>query len=105
LTVPYTRVSLLTARRVSSSNTEQIGCIQSVNSRKNSVGRNQVRILFWLTMNCMSRCKTIISSPFASHNSSPCSIQIDSKPNETHNFLDLAPGMFKPVFRKVTVYA
>jgi len=31
----------------------------------------------------MSSYKTIISSPFASHDSSPCSIQIDSKPNES----------------------
>jgi len=83
MTVAYIRISLLSARRVSSSYTEQIGCIQSVNIRKTSVGRNHVRILFSLTMNCMSSCKTIISAPFASHDSSPCSIQIDSKPNET----------------------
>jgi len=38
----------------------------------------------------MLSCKRIISSPFASHDSSPCSIQIDSKPNETHKFLDFA---------------
>jgi len=54
MTVPYTCISLLSARRVSSSYTEQIGCIQSVNTQQISVGRNHVRILFWLTMNCMS---------------------------------------------------
>ena len=87
MTFAYIRISLLSARRVSSSYTEQIGCMQTVNTRKNSVGRNHVRILFWLTMSCMSSCKTIISSPFASHDSSPCSIQIDSKPKENTNFL------------------
>jgi len=44
MTVPY--ISLLGARRVSSLYTEQIGCIQSVNTRKTSVGRNHVRIVF-----------------------------------------------------------
>jgi len=52
----YIPISLLSARRVSSSYTEQMGCMQSVNTRKNSVGRNHVRILFWLTMSCISRC-------------------------------------------------
>jgi len=84
MTVPYTCISLLSARRVSTSYTEKIGCIQSVNTQKTSVSRNHVRILFRLTMNCRLSCKTIISSPFASHDSSPCSIQIDSKPKETH---------------------
>jgi len=84
MTVPYTCISLLSARHVSSSYTEKIGSIQSVNRQKISVGRNHVRILLCLTMNCLSSCKTIISSPFASHDSSTCSIQIDSKTNETH---------------------
>jgi len=52
--VPYTCISLLSARRVSNSYTEKIGCIQSVNTQKTSVGRSHVRILFWLTMYCMS---------------------------------------------------
>jgi len=34
MTVPYTCISLLSARRVFSSYTEQIGCIQSVNTQK-----------------------------------------------------------------------
>jgi len=46
MTVAYIRISLLSARRVSSSYTEQIGCNQSVNTRKTSVARNHVRILF-----------------------------------------------------------
>ena len=104
MTFVYICISLLRARRVSSSYTEQIGCIQSVITGITSVGRNHVRILFRLTMICMSRCKTIISSPFASLDSSPCSIQIDSKPKETHNFLDLAQVMFKPIFRRGKMY-
>jgi len=52
----------------------------------------------------MSSCKTIISSPFASHDSSPCSIQKDSKPTETHKFLDLAEVMFKHIFRRSKLY-
>jgi len=35
MTVPYTCISLLSARRVSSSYTDQVGCIQSVNTQKN----------------------------------------------------------------------
>jgi len=46
MTVPHTFISLLSARRVSSSHTEQIGCKQSVNTRKISVGQNHVRNLF-----------------------------------------------------------
>jgi len=46
MTFAYIRISLLSARRVSSSYTEQIGCMQTVNTRKTSVGRNHVRILF-----------------------------------------------------------
>jgi len=53
MTLAYIRVSLLSARRVSSSYTEEIGFMQSVNTRKISVGLNHVRILFWLTMSCM----------------------------------------------------
>jgi len=104
MTYAYIRISLLSARRVSSSYTEQTGCMLTVNTRKNSFGRNHVRILFWLTIICMSSCKTIISSPFASHDSSPCSIQIDSKPNETNKFLHLAQVMFKPIFRIGKMY-
>jgi len=100
----YIRISLLSARRVSSSYTEQICCMQTVNTRKTSVDRNHVRILFWLTMSCMTSCKTIISSPFARHDSSPCSIRIDSKPNETHKFLDLAQVMCKPILRRGKIY-
>jgi len=100
MTVAYIRISLLRERRVSSSYTEQIDCIQNVNAWKTSVSRNHLRILFWLTMSCMSSYKTIISSPFASHDSSPCSIQIDSKLNETNKFLDLAQVMFKHIFRR-----
>jgi len=55
MAVPYTRISLISARRVSISYTEQIGGISSVNTRKTSVGRNHVRILFWLKMSCISR--------------------------------------------------
>jgi len=44
MTVAYIRISLLRARRVSSSYTEQIGCNQNVNTRKTSVGRNHVLI-------------------------------------------------------------
>jgi len=46
------------------------------------------------------KLQEIVSSPFASHDSSPCSIQIDSKPNETQKFLDLAQVVFKPIFRR-----
>jgi len=56
MTFAYVRISLLSARRVSSSYTEQIGCMQTVNTRKTSGGRNHLRILFWLTMSCMSSC-------------------------------------------------
>jgi len=56
MTFAYIRILLLSARRVSSSYTVQIGCIQFVNKRKTSVGRNHVRILFWLTMSCKSSC-------------------------------------------------
>jgi len=104
MTFAYIRISLLSARRVSSTYTEQIGCMQTVSTRKTTVGRNHVRILFWLTMSCMSSCKTIISSPFASHDSSPCSMQIDSKQNETNKFLDLAQVIFKPIFRRGKMY-
>jgi len=104
MTFAYIRISLLSARRVSSSYTEQIGFMQTVNTRKTSVGRNHVRIMFWLTMSCMSSYKTIISFPFASHDASPCSIQIDRKQNETHKFLDLAQVMFKPIFRRGMMY-
>jgi len=67
MTVPYTCNSLLIVRRVSSSYTEKIGCIQSVNTQETSIGRNHIRFRFWLTMNCMSSCTTIISFLFASH--------------------------------------
>jgi len=40
MTDTYTCISLLSARRVWSSHTEQIGCTQSVNTQKNSVRRN-----------------------------------------------------------------
>jgi len=81
MSVPLTRISLLIARRVSSSYTDLIGCISSVNIRTISVGRTHVRRLFWLPMSCMSSSETIISSLFASHVSGPYSIQIDSKPS------------------------
>jgi len=100
MTVAYIRISLLRARRFSSSYTEQIDCIQNVNTWKISVSRNHVGNLLLFTMSCMSSYKTIISSPFASHDSSQCSIQIDIKLNETHKFLDLAQVMLKPIFRR-----
>jgi len=74
MSVPYTRISLLSARRVSSSYSEQIGCTSSVNTRTSSVGRTHVPGLFFLPMSCMSSSKTIISSQFASHFSSLYSI-------------------------------
>jgi len=98
------RISLLSARRVSSSYTEQIGCISSVNTRTSSVGGNHVQRLFWLPMSCMSSRKTTISSLFPSHDSSPYSIQIDSKPCETHKFLHMTHVMFEPIFRTDNVY-
>jgi len=54
MSVPYTRISLLNARRLSSSYTEQVGSTSSFNKRKPSVGRTHVRRLFWLRMSCMS---------------------------------------------------
>jgi len=59
MTFAYIRISLLSARRASSSHTEQIGCMQTVNTRKISVGRNHVRNLLWLTMSCMSSFKKL----------------------------------------------
>ena len=52
----------------------------------------------------MASCKTILTSSYASQDSSPCSIQIDSKPNETHKSLDLAQVMFKPIFKIAKLY-
>jgi len=64
---------------LSSSYTELVDCTSSVNKRTSSVGRTHVRSLFWLEMSCVSSSKTIISSLFAGHVSSPYSVQIDSK--------------------------
>jgi len=97
MSVPYTRISLLSARHVSSSYTEQIGCISSVHTRTSSVGRNHVQRQFWLPMSCMSSRKTTISSLFPSHSSIPFSIQIDNMLSEIHKFLHLAPVMFEPI--------
>ena len=79
MSVPYTRIPLLSARRLSSSYTEQVCCTSSVTQRKSSVGRTHVRRLFLIPMSCMSSSKTIISSLFGGHDCSPYSIQIDSK--------------------------
>jgi len=73
--------SRIHAKPVSSSYTEQIGCTSSVNTRTSTVGRTHVRRMFRLPMGCMSISKKLISSLFASHVSSPYSIQIDSKPS------------------------
>jgi len=59
--------------------TELVVCTSSVYKRTSSVGRTHVRGLFWLQMSCVSSSKTIISSLFADHFSSPYSVQIDSK--------------------------
>jgi len=77
--VPYTRISLLSARHLWGSYTEQVGCTWRVNKWSSSVRGTHVRSLFWLPMSSMSSSKTIISSIFAGHVSSPYSIQMDSK--------------------------
>jgi len=46
MSVPYTRIPLLSASRVWSSYTEQIGCISSVDTRTCSVRRTYVQRLF-----------------------------------------------------------
>jgi len=46
MSVPYTRIPLLSASRVSRSYTEQIGCISSVDTRTCSVRRTHVRRQF-----------------------------------------------------------
>jgi len=48
MSVPYSHIPLLSACRVSSSYTEQVGCISSVDTRTCSVRRTHVRRLFWL---------------------------------------------------------
>jgi len=46
MSVPYTRIPLLSASRVSSSYTEQIGCISCVDTRTCSVRRTHFGRLF-----------------------------------------------------------
>jgi len=70
MSVPYTRITLPYASRVSSSYTEQIGCISCIGTRTCSVRRNDVRGLFSLPMFCVSSPKTNPSSLFANHVSS-----------------------------------
>jgi len=53
MSVPYTGIPLLSASRVSSSCTEQVCCISSVDIRTPSVRRTHVRWLFWLPICCI----------------------------------------------------
>jgi len=53
MSVPYTRITLLSPSRVSSSYTEKVGRISSVDTRKCSVRRMHVRRLFLLPISCI----------------------------------------------------
>jgi len=52
----------------------------------------------------MTSCKTIISSPFASHDSRPCSIQIDNKSNETRLISWFGSSYVSPIYRRGKMY-
>jgi len=80
MSVPYTRISLLSARRASRSYTDQISCTSSVNTRTNFVCRTHVPRVIWMPVSCMSSSKTIYSSLLASQVYSPYSKLKDSKP-------------------------
>jgi len=103
MSVPYTRISLLSASHVSTSYSAKIGCISSVNTRTSSAGPTHVpRFLF--TDELRVKFWTLNSSLFASHISSPYSVQIDCKPIANTRISFLALVMFSPIFRTDKMY-